>query len=384
MLNSVDLFSGIGGFAMALRDIAKPLLYCDSAPHVRAHLHSMACDGRLPDAPIVNDVRDIDAILSYVGSRHVHVVTGGFPCIGFSHAGGRKGLDNGASSLFHDMMKVVRILKPDIVFMENVVEVLTANEGRDYKTILSEFSRCGYTIRWTTVSAVYVGAPHTRNRWFCMCIRNNARLSVLTYKNNQVGSWKTKFPSPIVRKSPENRVRITMLGNALVPAAARLAFARLYSGFEIKTLTDLESKSIIAWNNMVAGKMVSAIPRHGGSHGTAFIAASLPRVVPRTMRITLDPKHYSTNQEYQKNSLRVPSPLVKKPITKSLFPTPRASLATHGHVLSERTVRDLPTFVMYMSNMEGHRFTKTCDKDSINPKFVEWLMGFPPGHTELR
>lgn len=56
LLNSVDLFSGIGGFTLAMDGIARPVLYCDNNPHVIAVLKSNMTRSAIPRAPIVDDV----------------------------------------------------------------------------------------------------------------------------------------------------------------------------------------------------------------------------------------------------------------------------------------------------------------------------------------
>ena len=44
LLNSVDLFTGIGGFALAFKGVCKPLLYCDNNPVILNALRSMMAD----------------------------------------------------------------------------------------------------------------------------------------------------------------------------------------------------------------------------------------------------------------------------------------------------------------------------------------------------
>ena len=171
MLTSVDLFTGIGGFALALKGVFKPLVYCDKSAAVRELLHRCMADGRLPRARVVDDVRHPDAIVDAVRGRRVDVVTLGFPCTGFSLAGGMQGLLNADSSLFHDAMKVVARLRPRMVFLENVIGILTVNGGKDFETILASLTGAGYVARWTSTSAHEAGAPQLRRRWFCLAVR---------------------------------------------------------------------------------------------------------------------------------------------------------------------------------------------------------------------
>ena len=94
MLNSVDLFSGIGGFAMALKGMFQPLLYCDKSPIVRSMLENLMANGKLHKAPIVDDVKNLSEILKAVGTRRVDMITSGWPCLGFASTGKRDGFKN--------------------------------------------------------------------------------------------------------------------------------------------------------------------------------------------------------------------------------------------------------------------------------------------------
>ena len=57
VMASVDLFSGIGGFTIALDDICKPMMYCDNSSDIISALNSMMSSRKLPKAPVVEDAR---------------------------------------------------------------------------------------------------------------------------------------------------------------------------------------------------------------------------------------------------------------------------------------------------------------------------------------
>ena len=56
MFNSVDLFTGIGGFTLAFENKCKPLLYCDNNDGVVGTLKGLMKQGKIPHAPVVTDV----------------------------------------------------------------------------------------------------------------------------------------------------------------------------------------------------------------------------------------------------------------------------------------------------------------------------------------
>jgi site-specific DNA-cytosine methylase len=109
-LPSLDLFTGIGGFTLALSGWATPVAYCDNNAGVVATLNRLMKKKRLPTAPVLRDVRDVEGIASAVAKSdagRVDVVTAGFPCVGFSTAGSKEGLANDESALFYDAVVYV-------------------------------------------------------------------------------------------------------------------------------------------------------------------------------------------------------------------------------------------------------------------------------------
>ncbi len=98
MSTYIDLFSGIGGFALALQDISQPRLYCDIEQSSQKVLIKHIKNESLPPAPVIYDVKDVrKAVMPHL---QFQMIASGFPCNGFSAAGQRKGFMNEHSSLF--------------------------------------------------------------------------------------------------------------------------------------------------------------------------------------------------------------------------------------------------------------------------------------------
>lgn len=93
------------------------------------------------------------------------IVCGGFPCQDISTAGTKEGLQGERSGLFYEMARIVRQIRPRVWVMENVPEVV----NRGLPDILAEVALLGYAARWGSLRASAVGAPHRRERWFCVC-----------------------------------------------------------------------------------------------------------------------------------------------------------------------------------------------------------------------
>lgn len=90
------------------------------------------------------------------------VVAGGFPCQDISHAGDRAGIDGERSGLWSEFARLVRLLRPRYVLVENVAALLDRGIGR----VVGDLADCGYDAEWDCVPAALVGAPHIRSRLF--------------------------------------------------------------------------------------------------------------------------------------------------------------------------------------------------------------------------
>lgn len=377
MLRSVDLFTGIGGFALALRDIAVPVVYCDRDPDVIAALERMTSDGRLPKAAIVSDVRNLDEIVKASGGK-ADIVTAGFPCVGFSAAGDKEGLENPQSALFSAAMKVVRALKPGFVFLENVPGLLTIHGGEDFSHVVTSLRRSGYhDVRWTIVSAQDVGAPQLRRRWFCIAVRNGFKPRPLRLRPYEQGAW-TAHPKPANKRVPGHIDRFRMLGNAIVPFAARTALARLFGGFDARyAMLDPKVTTVVPFTAVtpVPGKVAEG---HGAVVRGKRVAAAEPEIDLRDWNLVLDPKHYVTSV---KPGVQSTAERIKGDYVTPLWPTPRYSCPSNSNVLTVRNRRDLANAALFAKSIAGKTFPKNKIGDKVDPRFVEWLMGYPKDHT---
>ena len=163
----VSLFAGAGGFDMGF-DAAG--FRC--AAQVEIDKTARAVLARhWPDVPRFPDVR----AFGKAQVPHADVVVGGFPCQDVSTAGLRKGFEGGErSSLWFEMARVVRELRPAYVAWENVPGLLSADEGRAFGWVLRELADLGFDGGWRTVDAQFFGVPQQRRRVFGVFARGRA------------------------------------------------------------------------------------------------------------------------------------------------------------------------------------------------------------------
>lgn len=164
-MNGLDLFSGIGGISLALREWVTPIAYCEIDRYAQAVLLSRMQDGHLSRAPVWDDVTTFDG-KQFRGQ--INIIYGGFPCQDISVAGNGKGLVGERSWLFREVMRLAEEIKPEFIFLENVPAIRT----RGLNHVAEWLASAGYDCRWDFVSAQEVGAPHIRQRWFCLAYAN--------------------------------------------------------------------------------------------------------------------------------------------------------------------------------------------------------------------
>ena len=90
------------------------------------------------------------------------ILEAGFPCQDISDAGKRVGIAGERSGIWKNIAEGVGVLRPHLVFLENVAAV----RSRGLDVVAADLACLGYDLRWTTLRAAEVGAPHPRNRWF--------------------------------------------------------------------------------------------------------------------------------------------------------------------------------------------------------------------------
>ncbi|MBN9657053.1 MAG: DNA (cytosine-5-)-methyltransferase [Acidobacteria bacterium] len=149
----LSIFSGIGGLE---HPKVAPLLYCE---------RDEACQQVLslthPDVPICDDIRSLHS------PPPADFVVGGWPCQDISSAGTLGGILGDRSGLFFEMLRTATAARAHTLIGENVPNLLTINNGRDFQTVIDTLVGAGYPfIGWRVLNARYFGLPQQRRRLF--------------------------------------------------------------------------------------------------------------------------------------------------------------------------------------------------------------------------
>lgn len=165
-MNVGELFAGIGELGLGMERAGHVLSWqVEIDPYARRVLEK-----NFPTARRWDDVRTFPP--DPKEDWAVDIITGGFPCQDISCAGKGRGLTGEKSGLWFEMLRIIRLLRPRFVIVENVPALTTRGLG----SVLGGLSQAGYDAEWRTLSAQEFGAPHIRERLFIIAYTNGDQL----------------------------------------------------------------------------------------------------------------------------------------------------------------------------------------------------------------
>lgn len=91
-------------------------------------------------------------------------LVGGFPCQAFSIAGKRGGFNDTRGTLFFDLARILREKQPRLCVFENVKGLLSHDQGRTFRTIITTLDELGYNLQWQLLNSKNFGVPQNRER----------------------------------------------------------------------------------------------------------------------------------------------------------------------------------------------------------------------------
>lgn len=159
----LDLFSGIGGFRLGLQRAGHtPVGYVEIDKFARQSYQAMYDTTGEWTATDINKVTDEE--WSEFNEK-VELIAGGFPCQSFSIAGKREGfLNQTKGTLFFEVARAVKQIKPRFVFLENVKGLLNHDKGNTFRTILNTLDELWYDVEWRVLNSKDFGVPQNRER----------------------------------------------------------------------------------------------------------------------------------------------------------------------------------------------------------------------------
>lgn len=317
-----SLCTGYGGIDLALG--GQLAWVADNAPgpsKLLAH--------RMPAVPNLGDLTRVE--WSHV--EPVDIITGGFPCQPFSHAGKREGT-NDERHIWPHIARALGVLRPRYAFFENVPGLLSLG----FADVLADLAQIGFDARWVCVRAADVGAPHRRERVFIVAT------------NTEVIRRAERWPEPTPRQ----------WGYGAAIGGAALSADTERAGSQGQPISQLLGPSLIAARDRAATPNTDG-QRFGQLGGTK----------PATARQS-GAQHGGTATNAQINEQR-------EQADRGIRAEPR-----HGAERSDTQWGAYAPAITRWEHLTGRIAPNATEPNSrgkqrLSPRFVEWLMGLPGG-----
>lgn len=160
-----SLFAGIGGIDSGFKKAGITTTWANEIDSYCATTYkSNHKDTKL----IVGDICNIVA----KDLESVDILAGGFPCQPFSIAGYRKGFEDDRGNLFFQIIRLLKEFKsknrlPQVVFLENVKNLYSHNNGETFKLVRENLKKIGYFVTEKILNTCeYGNIPQNRERLY--------------------------------------------------------------------------------------------------------------------------------------------------------------------------------------------------------------------------
>jgi len=160
----IDLFSGIGGFRLALESLGAKCVFSSEINPQAAKTYQENF-GELPNG----DITQINE--SDIPSHDI--LCAGFPCQAFSASGKKMGFADSRGTLFFDVARIAKAKQPKIILLENVMYFVAHDNGNTLSVVKNTLTELGYTFFFQILNAADYGIPQQRKRTYMVAFRND-------------------------------------------------------------------------------------------------------------------------------------------------------------------------------------------------------------------
>lgn len=176
----VDLFAGVGGFHFAMHGLADCVFASEWDKNARiTYLANWENELKINNASFAGDITAVD----YQVIPHFDILCGGFPCQPFSIAGKQLGFSHAAQgTLFFNILNLISIKHPKVVFLENVKNLVSHDKGNTFKVIIGSLEEAGYSVHYQILNGTTHGnTPQNRERIFIVAFKNKQEYDKFTW-----------------------------------------------------------------------------------------------------------------------------------------------------------------------------------------------------------
>lgn len=182
-MQTLSLFSGIGAFEKAIKNLGIPLelvAYCEIDKYAS---RSYSAIHNVPESMNLLDITKVD---EKALPKNIDLITYGFPCQDISIAGKQKGLFNEdgtqtRSGLFFDALRIIEEVQPKVAIAENVKNLTSKKFNAQFQVVLQSLEEAGYNNYFQVLNLKKYGIPQKRERVFIVSIRKDVDTGIFNF-----------------------------------------------------------------------------------------------------------------------------------------------------------------------------------------------------------
>lgn len=173
-----SFFSGVGGIDVAFEKAGFEIIWANEFDKNAVETYKLNFRNKIDSRDLrkveLQEIPDFDIMIA------------GFPCQAFSVAGHRKGFEDERGNLFFELEKIFGEKEPEVIFLENVKNLVGHDNGETFREIIKRLKNKGYFVKKDVLNASeYGNLPQNRERIYIVAFKNE-----MAYKE-------FNFPDPI-------------------------------------------------------------------------------------------------------------------------------------------------------------------------------------------
>lgn len=192
-----SFFAGVGGIDIGFEKNGFQISYANEIDSKAVYTYEYNSKLKVDCRDIHEVVHDLEAGFDPFQGENFNILLAGFPCQAFSIAGYREGFEDkkGRGGLFFEVMKIVKKKQPEVIFLENVKNLVSHDKGKTFKIIKEALESENYHIKTKVMnSSEYGNVPQNRERIYIVAFKDKKKCD------------KFKFPLPIPLENKLNNV----------------------------------------------------------------------------------------------------------------------------------------------------------------------------------
>lgn len=175
----VSLFAGAGGLDLGFKNAGFEIVWANEFDKYASETYRLNFGDHLYEGDITN--------VPASKIPKADVLIGGFPCQPFSIAGYRKGFEDERGELFWQVIRVANKVKPSVIILENVRNLVSHDNGNTFKVIKDTLENKGYHVDHKILSSYEFGIPQTRQRIFIVAFKKESDLKKFKWPEHKKG-----------------------------------------------------------------------------------------------------------------------------------------------------------------------------------------------------